>query len=1118
MADTLATEDPIPSDGGERADGKLADRRQLILVAGCFLMSGFAALLYETVWLRQFSIHFGTSEQALAIVLGTYMGGLALGSLLASRYAGRLRKPLLTYGLLELGIAVTALLVPVSLGLVRYLQVLLFGGADAPPAAGEFSQVLFSFAGAFAATILPTTMMGATLPMLAKHVVRRDDHLGKRIGALYAINTLGAVLGTLSAAFVCLPNLGLLRTVFVGAAINVLVFLIVWRVLHEERAEVSTQPDADQSEPRGDESTSTEPENKPRVSKRSRNLRKRKRPQGDRNQHSKPLNAETPGKEKSNDWILWLIACSGAVSFAYEILFTRMLGHFLGGSVFAFASMLASFLLGIAIGGAIAARFANRSDRSAIGFFYAQCGTVFLAMASWYSLEFLAEQINTLATSRSSESIPRVLCAIAILLPPAITIGMTFPWAVRIHARDQRDAAKSAAKVYGFNTIGGVSGAFLTGTYLLPLTNYQLTMAIALVASLIIAIAVFLFAQPRKYHLAAVLAGAVAVVVGFPKEPDNVLRVSSFQNYVRLGQLVYVKAGRSATVTVHNNAGVYSFSTNGLTEAGSRPKGSLVQWDSAPHWLGVLPSMLKPQAKSMLVIGFGGGVAPAHAPSSIKEIDVFELEEGMIEANQLIASERDRDPLSDPRINLILNDGRSGLALTEKKYDVIVSQPSHPWTAGASHLYTLEFAETVRDHLTDDGIFVLWMDSQFADVAIARSLGATLGRVYSQISLYRPNESTLLFVGSQTPIDIDGDAWIPRSNRDRTLAKQLGADLPGELLALRALDDQGLRQLCADAPLTTDNNNLLALRRSHSLRDEKRVQQFNRLVNQFDPLLRPPIKDSWPFSVDRSMIARRRGAMGRPDNATLLSAQIADESERLFAEGYSLHSRSLFQEAAQTLRKSIDAEPKNSSAWILLFVVSHSGRVSDDVKIDYATVKANVQTRYAAVAEAIENLRLKKSANMKSIDQTMSLIPETDPLFALTTMLRIQWRDTDDASGSIRQRGEQNLALIDRLAPFTEIDDLMMYRLKAAAFARRPFIALTTAQTIADLAVKKVREHRRAVAENRTPEPINIDELRVQLINCLKVIDTFQGDPRIPEHRFYGVRLYVQGQLQILSD
>ena len=210
------------------------DHRTLTVVAFCFLLSGFAALLYETVWLRQFAIILGTSEQALAVILGAYMGGLSFGAWVASKTTGAIRRPLLTYGILEAGIALCALAMPFGLSVVQSLQVKFFGGVAEPPAAGSLPVVLFGLASSFALILPPTAMMGATLPLLAKFVVHNDRELGPKIGLLYSINTLGAVLGTLSAAFICLPALGLGRTTLVGAAINFAVFALIWLGLKEE--------------------------------------------------------------------------------------------------------------------------------------------------------------------------------------------------------------------------------------------------------------------------------------------------------------------------------------------------------------------------------------------------------------------------------------------------------------------------------------------------------------------------------------------------------------------------------------------------------------------------------------------------------------------------------------------------------------------------------------------------------------------------------------------------------------------------------------------------------------------------------------------------------------------
>ncbi|MFT7477848.1 MAG: spermidine synthase, partial [Gammaproteobacteria bacterium] len=192
----------------------------------CFLLSGFAALVYQTAWMRQFSIVFGTSELAVATVLAAYMGGLALGSAIAARVAHRIQRPVLVYGLLELGIALGALAVPYGLGLARSAQTAIIGGQASPPDAGAISQSLFYLLVTFAIIVIPTGFMGATLPILTRQAVRNNEQVGPRIGLLYAINTAGAVAGALIAAFLLLPRLGLTQTVWVGVAANALIFIV----------------------------------------------------------------------------------------------------------------------------------------------------------------------------------------------------------------------------------------------------------------------------------------------------------------------------------------------------------------------------------------------------------------------------------------------------------------------------------------------------------------------------------------------------------------------------------------------------------------------------------------------------------------------------------------------------------------------------------------------------------------------------------------------------------------------------------------------------------------------------------------------------------------------------
>ena len=202
---------------------------RFLAVLLCFLLSGFAALLYETAWTREFAFVFGTSEVAIATVLAAYMAGLALGAAAAGRLAPRVRRPVLVYGLLEGGIAVVALAVPLLIRATLGVSVALFGGAPEPQDEGAFGAGAFYTLCAFATLLLPTAFMGATLPLLARYAVRDESEIGSRIGLLYAVNTAGAVLGAVGAGFFLLPGLGLRATVHVGVAVNVAVFaLAAW--------------------------------------------------------------------------------------------------------------------------------------------------------------------------------------------------------------------------------------------------------------------------------------------------------------------------------------------------------------------------------------------------------------------------------------------------------------------------------------------------------------------------------------------------------------------------------------------------------------------------------------------------------------------------------------------------------------------------------------------------------------------------------------------------------------------------------------------------------------------------------------------------------------------------
>ena len=431
----------------------------------CFFLSGLAGLVYETAWTREFAFVFGTSELAVATVLAAYMAGLATGAALAGRLAHRIRRPVLAYGVLELGIGLAALAVPGAIAVSRSLYVALFGGQGALAGAEGLPTTLFYLVASFLILMVPTAMMGATLPLLARHAVRHDDELGRRVGVLYAVNTAGAVAGTLLAAYVLLPALGLRHTIWCAAGINLAVFGAAW-LLARAAPSVPARPPAARAAPLG--------------------------PAG---------------------WILVLIFGSGVTSFTYEVLWVRLLSHLLGGSIYAFATMLASFLAGIALGSAVASRWAVTPERGAAGFGLVQVFIASLSLIAFAAAPSIPALSQALAALEIPEALADLLVVGLTLFPVACAIGATFPLAVRVLARSEDDAGPASARVYAANTFGSIVGAVGAGFFVIPALAFAGTLAAAVVLNLTLAVGAALLLVPRRPGLAAIAGAAVGIAI-----------------------------------------------------------------------------------------------------------------------------------------------------------------------------------------------------------------------------------------------------------------------------------------------------------------------------------------------------------------------------------------------------------------------------------------------------------------------------------------------------------------------------------------------------------------------------------------------------------------------------
>ncbi|MFT4629565.1 MAG: spermidine synthase [Dinoroseobacter sp.] len=783
----------------------------LLKVEVCFFLSGMASLLYQTAWMRQLSVVFGTSELAVAAVLTAYMAGLALGAALSAKYVFRVSRPLLTYGLLEAGIAISAVLVPTLLLGAGALATQVLGGHASPPQASGFAQMLFYFLSTLVILVIPTALMGATLPLLSKYVVKTNEQIGIRIGGLYAINTFGAVAGTLVAAFVLLPFISLTSTISIGALLNFTVLAIVISII---KTDPTSTPQSTQSSPS-----------------------KTEKPCSLNFQQTAPRHKAF--WKAPYGWILPIMALSGVATFTYEILWTRLIGHVLGGSVAAFAIMLAGFLIGIAVGSAIAAKRAMSQVSARHWFILSQLGIASLSA-------FIYFMINASVPDNSGLLSNSVL-TLSLLLPATFFIGATFPLAVRMLANNENDAPGATARVYAWNTVGAIFGATLAGYFLVPAIKYAGAIQFAVYLNLTLACAATFLGssslktppsnkiQNTRIALPLRLSPFVlAILVGLlyrPQWPENVVNFSPI-NAVKPSakDIVYYGVGRTATVLLFDNKTHFSLRTNGLTEANIVAKGVNNRGLNSQSLLSVLPVIARPEAKTMLVAGFGGGVAVERVPPSIKEVDVVELETKVIEANRLISNRRQYDPFTDSRLRIIYNDARNALMLSDKRYDIIVSQPSHPWTAGASHLYTQEFMQLAKSRLTENSVFLQWMNTDFTSEYLLKSLTATLADTFKYVRVYQFHPRVLSFLASDQELEPERlilQTGGPMAD-DQNYYKDIGIATAEALLAGLAFDDQGARNFARDGQIITDDLNILATRSALAM-DANTVLSYQRL-------------------------------------------------------------------------------------------------------------------------------------------------------------------------------------------------------------------------------------------------------------------------------------------------
>ncbi|GJM10430.1 MAG: hypothetical protein DHS20C11_27060 [Lysobacteraceae bacterium] len=743
--------DPYLNSSSNLLRGRAGSGALIVVLA---VASGIAGLGYQVIWAEQFALLLGSTQVAVAAVLAAFMLGLTLGSFLVGRVCARLQQPLRWYALAELVIAASALAMRPSVELAGGLLGPVLGasldGTAAPPG---LSTALYVCAAALL-MLLPTMAMGATLPLLVESTLDRRG--SARAGAgLYSANTLGAAMGALGTALVLLPQLGLANAIYVMVSINVLVALVAWQIAQ---------------------------------------------PRSSRELAEETALARLPGLP------LLVVFLCGVVSFIYEVFWTRVLVHHLGADVYAFGAMLAVLLFGIAIGALLIRRW--NPGNPGVGFAHSQWLLALVAILSFKLVEVLpAPSMGHLGFW--ALIVERLLYVSALLLPVAVLIGVSLPLVMFWVNANRDHGGRGIAFAYASNTLGAIVGSLFGALWLLPNAGFGGTLWVVVVASIVIGILAWLGSGAGHRIRSGMVASAIAValLVWPPSEPDKLYRTTPLNTAQTNGSLAFAEVGRTSTVALVELAIGWRLLTNGLPESMiQRPGDSPSRFDVS-HWLSLLPSTLHPDARDMLIVGLGGGGTAEDIVESIETIDVVELETQVLAANQQVAELRRSNPLADPRLTVHLNDARMELKRSNRQFDVIVAQPSHPWTSGASHLYTKEYFELVRERLAGDGLFSQWIGLQFVDQSLTLALLATLQEVFGHVQVYAPaQQAALIFIASSQPLPVIPTAGFSRHAK---YWRDLGVGSLEQLVAAKVLDQATVDELAAAGELTTDYHNLL---------------------------------------------------------------------------------------------------------------------------------------------------------------------------------------------------------------------------------------------------------------------------------------------------------------------
>jgi spermidine synthase len=735
-----------------------------------FFLSGFCGLIYQIIWIRILTLIFGITTFAVSTVVAAFMAGLSLGSFYFGRLVDKIRNPLKLFAILELGIGLFALLSPLIFSGIDQLYILIYKTFTLK----SFISSIIRFILAFCVILIPTSLMGGTLPVLIKFFVKDRRISGRISGYLYSINTLGAVVGTFLTGFFLIKLFGVKITLISAGILNLFIgafSLILWQLnmkfFHVEHTQEETE-----------------------IITNTNKIIKNKR---------------------TYQILLWGFAFSGFTSLAYEILWTRSLLYFLGLTTYTFSTILTTFLIGITAGSYIISKVVDKRRDLLTWFGSIEILLGFSALLVIPVLENFYSISNTLRnwigynTYWGNVGVKFVLSFI-LMLVPTLLMGAAFPVVVKCYTRNIEGIGKNVGEIYSANTIGAIIGSLLAGFLLIPLFGIRMSISLIVLINISIGLIVFLLhpdlRKSRQLFVSALCVFIIVVIVMNVNQLPVIFSSVEFKGPSKRYDLLYYKEGVDASIAVLKDriTGERELNINGESTAFT------IYQDIQVHkLLGHLPLFMHPDPKNVLIVGFGfGSTSWATMLYPAINTDCVELVRDEIKTADYFINEN-HHVLNNPRFNLIIDDGRNYIKGTNKRYDMISFNAIHPKIS--PNLYTLDFYKMCKRILKKDGIIIAWLPPNAITETEYQSLINTFQTVFQHSSLWYVNPSHTLLLATPESFQIDYKLMLKRINiKDvHSDLREVNLEDPLEILSCFIMAEDNLKDYCRNAPLNSDD-------------------------------------------------------------------------------------------------------------------------------------------------------------------------------------------------------------------------------------------------------------------------------------------------------------------------